>query len=184
VLTQSTGDRLFLRPLTVDKLVEEIPNSWRNQNFLLAAVESNMHISGSSVNIVAVGWTTRCSIVGRDETSRLVLRPTQPPTQWVPGVQQPGCDVHSSRPSSGKVRMSGDLPLLPLCLRDSHTFGTIFLSFHLHRLQHKHSVNIFLYADISLCQICQWTVKMYLTQWTRNWYEVNTLTFRNRASYI
>jgi hypothetical protein len=27
VLTQSTGDRLFLRPLTVDKLVEEIPNS-------------------------------------------------------------------------------------------------------------------------------------------------------------
>jgi len=81
---------VFVHPLTVDKLVEEFPTSWRTQSFLLAAVEPNINISniilnGSSVNIVAVGWTIHCLILGRDETSRPVLRLTQPFTQWVPG---------------------------------------------------------------------------------------------------
>jgi hypothetical protein len=43
------------------------------------------------------------------KTSRLVLGPTQPPIQWVPGtlspgVKQMGCEAHRSPPSSAKVK--------------------------------------------------------------------------------
>jgi len=48
--------------------------------------------------------------VGRDfpHQSRLALRPTQPPVQWVPGLSQggkvlPGRDADPSPPSSAEV---------------------------------------------------------------------------------
>jgi hypothetical protein len=68
---------------------------------------------------MATGWTTgdRRSIPGRGErifplasVSRPVLRPTQRPVQWVPGVLspefkgQPGRDADHSPPSSAVVK--------------------------------------------------------------------------------
>jgi hypothetical protein len=35
---------------------------------------------------------------------RPALGPTQPPTQWVPGVLSPGCDADHSPPSSAEVK--------------------------------------------------------------------------------
>jgi hypothetical protein len=41
---------------------------------------------------------------------------TQPPTQWTPGVKQPGREADHLAPSSAEVKNGGDISYLPICL--------------------------------------------------------------------
>jgi hypothetical protein len=67
-----------------------------------------------------VGWTTRGAIpsTARDFLSfilsRLVLGPTQPPTQWTLAALSPEVKVAEALPSSVEVKISGATPLLLL----------------------------------------------------------------------
>jgi hypothetical protein len=50
--------------------------------------------------------------------SRLILRPTQPPVQWVLGtfpekIKQSGCVADHSTPTSVEVNKNGGMPPLP-----------------------------------------------------------------------
>jgi len=48
---------------------------------------------------------------------RLVLGPTHPPAQWVPGVKRPGLEEDSSPPSSFKVKNAWSYTsTVPICL--------------------------------------------------------------------
>jgi hypothetical protein len=79
----------------------------------------------SSVDIaMGYGLDVRVSIPGRgmiflfSTMSRLVLGPTQHPTQWVPGAPSPsvkreGREADQSRPSSAEVRHGAAIPSLP-----------------------------------------------------------------------
>jgi hypothetical protein len=83
----------------------------------------------SSVSIVTeYGVDGQGFIPGRGKmfltstASRLVLWPTQPPTYtmgtWsrVSGLKLPGCEADYSSPSSAKVKNSGTISPLPVCL--------------------------------------------------------------------
>jgi hypothetical protein len=71
----------------------------------------------TSVQSQSYGVDDRDSVPGRDRkgyflfttTSRLALRPTQPPIQWIPGAlspgeKRPGCEADHSPSSTVKVR--------------------------------------------------------------------------------
>jgi hypothetical protein len=67
------------------------------------------------------GWGSnpgRGKIIPFSTLSRLVLQPTQPTIQWVPGVislgvKQLGCEAVQSPPSSAEVKNSGAIPPFP-----------------------------------------------------------------------
>jgi hypothetical protein len=44
---------------------------------------------------------------------RPALRPTQPPTKWVPGVKQQRREADCSPPSNAKIKNGGAIPQLP-----------------------------------------------------------------------
>jgi hypothetical protein len=61
----------------------------------------------SSVSIATGYGLDRDSIPGGDWeffSSTPALGPTQPPMQWVPGVNRPGREVNHSPPSSAEVK--------------------------------------------------------------------------------
>jgi hypothetical protein len=63
----------------------------------------------------------QCKIILFSITSRLVLGPTQPPIQWVPGTPSPvvkrqGREVDHSHPSNAEVEIDGAIPPFPIGL--------------------------------------------------------------------
>jgi hypothetical protein len=65
------------------------------------------------------GWGKKIFLFST--ASRTVLRPTQPPIQFVPGdlslrVKQPTCEADHSCPSSAEIKNVGAIPPLPRCL--------------------------------------------------------------------
>jgi hypothetical protein len=73
-----------------------------------------------SVDILKGSGATRpgCKIFLFPTVSTPVLKPTQPPIQWVPGalsprVKRPGREADHSPPSSAEVKNGGDILSLP-----------------------------------------------------------------------
>jgi len=93
-----------------------------------------------------MGWTTEVRVLTGTEIfpfatmSRLVLGPTQPPTQWIPGVlslriKRPGPEADHSSPSTDEVNNAWNYTsnaqyVMVWCLNPGHVLMARYLDTH------------------------------------------------------
>jgi hypothetical protein len=92
--------------------------SWALTLFLLRLIAFRCHGKGTSCSMFPYRDSQQVKIFLFSTASKLVMGPTQPPIQWVPGVKRPGRAADRSPQSSAEVKNGVAIPGLPTCLHD------------------------------------------------------------------